>query len=753
MKNKKEKQAKSISFFCLHLAGIYGILFFLSAIEGISFSVKLVGGVIFLVCAGNWYLYMYKRKVCWYFYFIELGVIIGLGYFFRKVLYKQIQFAAERLMQVEETDPVDLTFLILIILLYLCLLLFFLEFTFIGHKWMIVVITGLFCIAPVVGIAMQWKTAAVLFFFQVIFYAVHKLEQKNRKTVLLSVEQLSGKTKKASDAVTLSMTVLLGTLFCAAVLIAQIWKEPIYHLTYDLEGYLYRIAVNTLGIREKPVKDGKVSRTNLHRTGEEQMQIWTEQKPTEPLYLSGFHGENYIGGDWTAADNRKLYEEIANQLNLTHWENHMGSTYSGMYYVVNSRMKGDPMKKSRNLQIEPINKRDATYYRPYYSQWQGDAANNYFDYGRYESGYQYRYYEQKDMEIDWENVNADFKESASYYLEIQTIYQQAANHVYTQVPGEILPKLSKLCRENPFSELEEITAFILYTLHSNAVYTVTPGTAPYGEDIVEYFLFENGRGYCVHFAAAATLMYRMYGIPARYVSGYLIEPTEFEQQRDGRYLAEVTDRAAHAWVEILVEDYGWTPVEVTPAAGNIERADTDEIYLGWNQEEMNAVFQKYGWDLSVPSIRRIEQEEKSMPGKKKQQNLDWNPIWFFLPVEVLCLIPLAVRYWRFFRWEKIKQKGSRGIFFELLRILHLGGYLSKYEGWEEDFSIKLSEQIPGIEAEKMEQVIEIVNRAAYGNGKESDKDREYVFLVYQKVTLEVCSMARGWKRMVVRFFC
>ena len=142
-----------------------------------------------------------------------------------------------------------------------------------------------------------------------------------------------------------------------------------------------------------------------------------------------------------------------------------------------------------------------------------------------------------------------------------------------------------------------------------------------------------------------------------------------------------------------------------------------------------------------------------MPGKKKQQNLDWNPIWFFLPVEVLCLIPLAVRYWRFFRWEKIKQKGSRGIFFELLRILHLGGYLSKYEGWEEDFSIKLSEQIPGIEAEKMEQVIEIVNRAAYGNGKESDKDREYVFLVYQKVTLEVCRMTRGWKRMVVRFFC
>ena len=705
---KKEKQTKSVSFFCLHLAGIYGILFFLSAIEGISFSAELVGGIVFLVCAGNWYFYTYRRKIVWYFYFIGIGLIAGLGYFFREVLYKQFGYIVEKLMQIKETEPVDLTLFVLVLILYLCFLLFFLEFTFIGHKWMILVITCLFCIAPVVGIAVQWQTVAALFFFQVIFYAMHRLEQRNRRTVLLSVEQLSGKSKKAADAVSLSMVVILGLLFLVAVFFVEVWKEQMYHFTYEIEGYVYRTVVNALGIRENPVKDGKISRTNLHRTGAEQMQIWTEKEPTEPLYLSGFRGEDYIGGDWTLADNRKLYEEIANQLNLTHWENHMSTTYSGMYYVVNSRMKGNPMQKSRNLRIDPTNRRDTAYYRPYYSQWQGDAVNNYFDYGRYESGYQYRYYERKDMNIDWENVNVDFEESASYYLNIQTIYQEEAKQVYTQVPEEMLPKLTKLCKEHTFTELEEITAFILYTLHSNAIYTLTPGTAPYGEDILEYFLFENKRGYCVHFAAAATLMYRMYGIPARYVSGYMVEPSEFEQQGDGRYLAKVTDKAAHAWVEILVEDYGWTPVEVTPAAENTERIYTDQTYLGWEKEKMDAVFQKYGWDLSVPSI---EQEEKKLSSNEKQQYSDWKQIkitenirrygWLIFFIEAMCLIPLAVRYWRFFRWEKMEQKGSRGIFFEVLFILRIGGCLSGYEGWEEDFSAKLGEQVHGVTAEEI----------------------------------------------------
>ncbi len=74
-------------------------------------------------------------------------------------------------------------------------------------------------------------------------------------------------------------------------------------------------------------------------------------------------------------------------------------------------------------------------------------------------------------------------------------------------------------------------------LQSHASYTLTPGRAPVNQDIVEYFLFENHEGYCVHFASAATLMYRLYGIPARYASGYAVEPSAFTQQEVIRFFS------------------------------------------------------------------------------------------------------------------------------------------------------------------------------------------------------------------------
>ncbi len=85
----------------------------------------------------------------------------------------------------------------------------------------------------------------------------------------------------------------------------------------------------------------------------------------------------------------------------------------------------------------------------------------------------------------------------------------------------------------------------------------TPAT-PEGEDFVTYFLTENRRGYCMHYASAATLMLRAMGIPARYVTGYVADVPSSGH-------VNVPDSAAHAWVEVYIPGYGWEPVEVTPA--------------------------------------------------------------------------------------------------------------------------------------------------------------------------------------------
>ena len=179
------------------------------------------------------------------------------------------------------------------------------------------------------------------------------------------------------------------------------------------------------------------------------------------------------------------------------------------------------------------------------------------------------------MEIDWNQVPETFEYYRDQYLELRNVYMREISTDYIQVPTETIPRLTSLVEQNPKEGLDEISDFILQTLHSRAVYTRTPGWAPFTDDPAEYFLFESGRGYCQHFALTATLMYRLYGIPARYAAGYMVSPSDFEQQENGTYRALVTDENAHAWTEIFLEDYGWVPIETTPSSGNSEEGSED----------------------------------------------------------------------------------------------------------------------------------------------------------------------------------
>ncbi len=112
---------------------------------------------------------------------------------------------------------------------------------------------------------------------------------------------------------------------------------------------------------------------------------------------------------------------------------------------------------------------------------------------------------------------------------------------------------------------------IAQLLARNASYDLLTPRTPEGEDFVIYFLEESHRGYCVHFASAAALLLRLEGIPARYASGYTASLSP--GSTSGNF-ARVLDSDAHAWVEIYLEGYGWYPVEVTPASGDVPEPET-----------------------------------------------------------------------------------------------------------------------------------------------------------------------------------
>ncbi len=89
-------------------------------------------------------------------------------------------------------------------------------------------------------------------------------------------------------------------------------------------------------------------------------------------------------------------------------------------------------------------------------------------------------------------------------------------------------------------------------------YDISTPAPPLGQDFVSWFLTDSHRGYCAHYASAATLILREMGIPARFTAGYAVALD------GGGGVVKVPDRNAHAWVEIYLDGFGWQPVDVTP---------------------------------------------------------------------------------------------------------------------------------------------------------------------------------------------
>ena len=158
-----------------------------------------------------------------------------------------------------------------------------------------------------------------------------------------------------------------------------------------------------------------------------------------------------------------------------------------------------------------------------------------------------------------------------------TAYPEEIETKYTQLPPTGLDRTSALAARltedtnNPYDAVLKMNEYLKTT------YPYDLSIPPQGEDMdaVEYFLFEQRRGYCEQFSSSLAVMARSQGIPARVATGYA--PGEYNPFT-GLYDVRASD--AHAWVEVYFPQYGWTTFDPTPsfdstpwqykAAGNLQ---------------------------------------------------------------------------------------------------------------------------------------------------------------------------------------
>ena len=155
--------------------------------------------------------------------------------------------------------------------------------------------------------------------------------------------------------------------------------------------------------------------------------------------------------------------------------------------------------------------------------------------------------------------SADLLFSSSYTAYDSFVLE---SDVYDALPEGIRQTLLDIAQEAGLTAYpsEELPQAVADFVRDSARYDLDTSAMPEGADFVTWFLTQSDTGYCVHFASATVAMLRALGIPARFVTGYLVDA-------QAGVWTQVTGDNAHAWAEYYRAGTGWLPLEATPAGG------------------------------------------------------------------------------------------------------------------------------------------------------------------------------------------
>lgn len=288
-------------------------------------------------------------------------------------------------------------------------------------------------------------------------------------------------------------------------------------------------------------------------------------------------------------------------------------------------------------------------------------------------------------------------------------------------------------------------------LADNTSYTLQPGAVPKGEDLVEYFLYENKKGFCSHYASSAVLMLRSLGIPARYVEGYMAGSTDLKLGRyeKGFLSVELTDENAHAWVEVYVPDFGWTPVEMTP--GYSEGFELKEKAPEKETETPKTTPAPTASGTTV-SPDKTDPAKFTLPAMKKIKNILRN---MMLVILVIFCIWIRKVIWYQYRKRKEEQPvlEKRMIFFykEIDRILCVKKYKKKEAPLREWLQTEKEEPIESIAPKQWKQLLEVCNDCAFSNKSLPPDEVEQCRQLYHTLQENIYQSNPWWKRVFYRY--
>ena len=503
------------------------------------------------------------------------------------------------------------------------------------------------------------------------------------------------------------------------------------------------------------------------------LELKLEKKPQESIYLKGFYADTYTDGTWerdTGAfkdaceeagyDYKAMSESIAN-LTVNKLKIKYDKENENNYSFVSAAV------------IDYLDSTGKTAYFPYFSDveevqldvegdslFKKDNSTEAFQINVWtlgELGDSYMW--------DFEDVYAESWESW---------YENYVKEKYIKVPEEafdidyVVNEVLQMIDDSAYDIMNENDLRIYKAnmvakwLSKNTEYSTNLPELPSGADPIEYFLKVSKKGYCMHYASAAVMLLREIGVPARYVSGYIVSKNDFEVN-DNQYETTVLDDQAHAWVEIYLNGIGWAPIEVTKGGGvtgvnRYEEETEDQDVIADSEEVLEEDTEETETLVATPEEEKQTEGTENLEGSgdfsgnqsQPEEKTDIGQIVFKI-LKILAIIGIigiftaAVIYkirkakanYRNFLLKQINGKRTRRaiktINRRIYRKLRLKGKVFKSSITDEAYEKLLKATYTDISHDEWEKYMEIVKAAEFSKNDFSVEEMEFCYYIYEKI--------------------
>ena len=405
-----------------------------------------------------------------------------------------------------------------------------------------------------------------------------------------------GWTRSNSQRMAFLTVLLAGGCFLIGITAAALVVSP--------AGYSRNDAVRTLsdsidekihdlryagGINSLP--DGRLDSLSKWKA-EDKTALEVTMEDPQPLYLKGFVGGKLDGDGWKPLDEKKYYESD----DMFYWLHNRGFHGNSQLTEARKTIDGKSKLADEEISMSVENKAASSeyLYLPYElisisadKEGKSPGLKDRADETAAARGAfglrKYGLVTNAALAKDFPDLAAQAylaRDEKSDYAQNESWYNGFVYKNYTEISEghqDLLKQelgykgSQKKGHIDYYAAIKKITEY----LDDNVIYTDL-AEGPESGDLITTFLTKEKKGWAVHYAAAGTIMFRYYGIPARYVEGYLITPSDVSHAKasetnDGKAskTMEILASNGHAWTEIYVDGIGWVPIELTPKVRDI----------------------------------------------------------------------------------------------------------------------------------------------------------------------------------------